>query len=59
MKTIIKLNEKDIIKIVSEHFGVPEDNVYLASCGDDKGDGIYPGRGRYVNMEVEKADANQ
>ena len=56
MKTIIKLNEKDIIKIVSEHFGVSENKVLLISCGDDKGDGIYPGRGHYIDIEVEKTN---
>lgn len=54
MKTIVKLNIKDIKQIVSNYFDVDIKNVSVTSCGNDTGDGFYPGSGYYCYIEVEK-----
>lgn len=56
MKTIIKLDIEDIKQIVSNYFDVDEQNVSIISCGNDTGDGVYPGSGYYCHIEVEKND---
>lgn len=54
MKTIVKLNIKDIKQIVSNHFDVDIKNVTVTSCGNDTKDGPYPGSGYFCHIEVEK-----
>ena len=54
MQTIIRLNLTDIKKIISEYFNVNIKNVSVTSCGNDTGDGPYPGAGYYCNIKVEK-----
>ena len=54
MQTIIKLNLTDIKKIISEYFNVDINNILVTSCGNDTGDGPYPGSGYYCHIEVEK-----
>lgn len=54
MQTIIRLNLTDIKKIISEHFNVDIKNVSVINCGNDRGDGPYPGSGYYCSIEVEK-----
>lgn len=53
MQTIIKLNLTDIKKIISEYFNVDIKNILVTSCGNDTGDGPYPGSGYYCHIEVE------
>lgn len=54
MQTIVRLNLIDIKKIISEYFNVDIKNVLVTSCGNDTGDGPYPGSGYYCYIEVEK-----
>lgn len=54
MKTIVKLDIKDIKQIISNYFDVDIKNVSVTSCGNDTGDGPYPGSGYFCNIEVEK-----
>lgn len=56
MKTIVKLDINDIKQIVSNYFDVDKQNVSVISCGNDTGDGPYPGSGYYCYIEVEKND---
>ena len=56
MKTVIKLNTEDIKQIVSNYFNVDLENVSITSCGNDTGDGPYPGSGYFCHIEVEKND---
>jgi len=56
MKTVIKLDIKDIKQIISNYFDVDIKNVSVTSCGNDTGDGPYPGSGYYCHIEVEKND---
>ena len=54
MQTIIRLNLTDIKQIISNYFDVDIKNVSVTSCGNDTGDGPYPGCGYYCHIEVEK-----
>ena len=54
MKTIIKINLNDIKQIISNYFDVDLNKVSVIDCGNDKGDGPYPGTGYFCHIEVEK-----
>lgn len=54
MTTVIKLDIDDVTNILAEYFQVPKMNVNIIDCGYEEGDGPYPGRGNYIDIEVEK-----
>lgn len=56
MKIIFRLNLTDVKQILSIYFNVDIKDVSVISCGNDTGDGPYPGSGYYCNIEVEKED---
>ena len=44
------------IEQIENYFDVDKQNVSVISCGNDTGDGPYPGSGYYCYIEVEKND---
>lgn len=52
MKAKIELDIEDVKQIIADTYNVNIDNISMR-CGEDKGDGPYPGRGVYCDVTVE------
>lgn len=52
MKTKIELDIEDVKQIIADTYNVDIDKISMR-CGEDKGDGRYPGRGSYCDVTIE------